>query len=142
MGEFEDKWADFIEEVGPQLVDEMSAQSPVDTGTLAASHGYRQGEDGSLEVFSDDPDGPIAAYVIRGTKPHPIEPVTAQALHFFASDGTEVFTQHVDHPGTAPNPFNQAAWEAQRDDVVKKFGQTVGKGYALALLNPWRNRSI
>ncbi len=141
MGAFEDAWADFIEQVGPQLVEEMTNQSPVRTGTLAASHDYRQGEDGSLEVFSDDPDGPIAAYVIRGTRPHPIEPTGPWPLHFFV-DGEEVFTMHVDHPGTDANPFNQAAWEAQRDDVLQKFAETVGKGYALAYLNPWRGRKL
>ena len=147
MGLFDDAWESFKREVEGQLVDEMSAQSPIGDplndpapGTLAASHSSRDGDGGRLEIVSTDDRGPIAKFVIRGTAAHPIDPVNARFLHFFVG-GDEVFTRHVDHPGTSPNPYNQAAWEAQRADVVGKFAKTVGRGYALAVLNPWR-RSI
>lgn len=42
--------------------------------------------------------------VISGTDPHPIDPVNASVLRFTAG-GTVVFTNHVDHPGTAANNF-------------------------------------
>lgn len=35
-----------------------------------------------------------------GTRPHDIVPVDAEVLRFEASDGEDVFTRHVDHPGT------------------------------------------
>jgi hypothetical protein len=148
VGIFDARWELFKREVEGQLVDEMSAQSPVGDplndpapGTLAASHSSRDGDGGRLEIVSTDARGPIARFVIRGTQAHPIEPVSARALHFFV-DGDEVFTKHVEHPGTSPNPYNRVAWEAQRPDVVHRFAVTVGRGYALSVLNPWRNRKI
>lgn len=145
MSKFDELWAAFEQEVGPQLVDEMAVQSPVgdpttdpESGTLAASHDWTD-ENGELQVVSADPRGPIALYNLRGTQPHEIEPVVANALHFFV-DGNEVYTQHVDHPGTSANPYNQRAWEAQRDAVVQSFKDNVGKGLVLAYLNPYRKR--
>ena len=150
MPTFDELWATFKEEVGPQLVSEMSAQSPVGEppndpapGTLRDSHSYRDGDQERLEIISTDARGPIAKFVIRGTSgPYPIVPVRAEFLHFWGGDGSEVFTKHVMHPGISPNPFNQVAWENQRDDVVQQFKVTVGKGLALAYLNPWRNRKL
>lgn len=37
-----------------------------------------------------------------GSKPHEIEPVNAQALHFTTGGGAEIFAAHVEHPGTQP----------------------------------------
>jgi hypothetical protein len=148
MGIFDAQWDAFKREVEGDLVAEMSAQSPIGDplndpapGTLAASHSSRDGDDGRLEIISTDDRGPIAKFVIRGTAAHPIDPVSAQFLHFFV-EGDEVFARHVEHPGTEPNPYNETAWEAQRADVVHKFATTVGRGVALSFLNPWRNRSI
>ena len=148
MAAWDTAWEAFKAEVGPTLVDEMSAQSPVGDpmndpapGTLADSHSQRDGEGDRLEIISTDERGPIAKYVIRGTRPHPIDPVNASMLHW-VGDAGDVFAGHVDHPGTDPNPFNQRAWEAQRDEVVAKFKVTVGRGVALAFLNPWRNRQL
>lgn len=141
MSAFDDAWAAFEADVGPELADAVSAHAPVVTGTLAGSIDAHD-DAGTLVVGSADPDGPIAAYVTRGTVPHPIDPVNARFLHFFAADGTEVFATHVDHPGTAPNPFHIDAWDEVRDDVVAKFRDRVGADYSLAMLNPWRNRTI
>jgi hypothetical protein len=49
-------------------------------------------------------DVPYAGFVIEGTSPHPIYPVNVRALHW---DG--IFAAHVQHPGTAPNPFPERA---------------------------------
>jgi hypothetical protein len=134
-------WKAFTEEVGPVLAQEMSAQSPVNTGQLANSQSWRDNQ-GTLEVISTDNRGPIAAYVIRGTRPHSIDPVNARMLHWVGPSGENVFAHHVDHPGTLPNKYNVAAWEAQRLYVLRAFGRIVGRGYALSYLNPWRNRVI
>lgn len=138
---FDEKWADFEAEVGPALSAEMSVQAPVDTGQLAANQDWRD-DNGRLEVYTIDNRGPIAVYVIRGTAPHAIDPVRAKMLHWVNRDGAHVFARHVDHPGTLPNPYNVAAWEAQRDYVVGAFARKVALGYALAYLNPWRARVI
>ncbi len=144
---FNEGWQAFEEQVGPLLTDELARQAPVSDspndpapGTLRDSMVWEDQEQ-TLTVGSRDPRGPIAAYVTRGTAPHPIDPVNATFLHFIGSDGTEVFTRHVDHPGTAPNPFHIAAWEAQRDVVLERFRTVVGHD-TLSYLNPWRNRII
>jgi hypothetical protein len=150
MSQFSDAWETFKEQVSDQLVQEMSDQSPISDsiddpapGTLADSHSAQDGDGGRLEIVSTDPRGPIARYVILGTQPHPIDPVVANALHWHdQGTGDDVFAGHVDHPGTQPNAYNEVAWENQRDAVVQQFKTTVGKGVALAYLNPWRNKKI
>jgi hypothetical protein len=148
MSAFDEKWQEFEASAGPLITDEVVEQTPVgdpfldpDSGTLADSMDWDD-RDGTLVIESRDPRGPIAAYVARGTRPHDIYPVYASALHFFARDGAEVFTQHVHHPGTVANPFNITAWENVRDQVQQMFRDTVGGGVTLSYLNPWRNRTL
>lgn len=50
-------------------------------------------------------------WVEFGTKPHGIDPDTAGALSFTV-DGVEVVTQHVEHPGTDPQPYLRPGAEA------------------------------
>ena len=145
MSSFDDAWAEFEQEAGPILSDELSLEAPVGdddmAGTLADSMEWKD-QDGTLTAGSSDPRGPIAAYVTRGTREHDIYPVYANALHFFASSGDEVFTQHVHHPGTVANPFHVTAWENVRPDIQQMFRDTVGAGVTLSYLNPWRNRTL
>jgi hypothetical protein len=147
-------WAEFCDAAGQILTDAISGEAPVAAdrpgqdpgGTLAASFEWHN-TNGRLEVGSRDPRGPIAAYVARGTAPHPIEPVNAPYLLFYVDALREtgepgwVHALHVNHPGTAPNPFHIRGWEAVRDQVFNLFAQTC-PGSALALLNPWRDRAI
>ncbi len=149
MADFDEQWEAFKESVSDILVDAMVEETPVSDsindpmpGTLAASHEDRDGEGGRLEIYSDDPRGPIARYVILGTQAHPIDPLGPWPLHWLDAGGGDVFAWHVDHPGTSPNAFNQRAWENVRDEVVTEFKQTVGTGLALAYLNPWRGKVI
>lgn len=138
---FDDAWQQFEEIAGDALTEEMGLQSPVapvDGGTLAASHAWRDSE-GTLEIYSGDERGPIAQFVIRGTAPHPIDPVYAKMLHWVdLGTGDDVFAHHVDHPGTQPNPYNVRAWEARRDDLVREFARLCGRDRVLAMLNPFR----
>jgi len=138
-------WEVFKETAGPLLVSEIAAQSPVGdgegAGTLRDSHSWQSGDGGRLEIVSKDTRGPIAAYVIRGTRPHPIDPVRASVLHW-TGDGGDVFARHVDHPGTQPNPFNKAAWDARRPEIIALFKATAGRGAVLSLLNPWKNKKL
>lgn len=136
-----DRWNAFEQEVGQVLTEEMSAQAPVVTGQLADSQSWDD-QEGVFRVISTDNRGPIARFVIRGTAPHPIDPVNARMLHWVGPGGVDVFAHHVDHPGTAPNPYNIAAWEAQRGYVLRAFGSIVGIGFALSFLNPWRDKVI
>lgn len=149
MATFEERWGNFEEEVGPLLAGELSRQAPVgdpqydrESGTLAASMVWRDQFD-ALTAGSVDPRGPIARYVARGTRPHPIDAVTGSYLHFFwIRENRWVTTPHVNHPGTQPNPFHIAAWEKVRPQVQQSFKATVGKQVVLSFLNPWRNRTI
>jgi len=135
-GDFDTAWAAFEAEVGPILVDAVSAEAPVDTGQLANETQDWQDDNGELQIISTDDRGPIAKFMMWGTVAHDIVPVNATALHFIGGDGSEVFTQHVSHPGTAPNPYPERAWENVKDEVLARFKQTVGIGLALAYLNP------
>lgn len=55
----------------------------------------------SSKKFKTSIEATILHILEYGSKPHSIEPVDAQTLHFEV-DGTEVFTKHVSHPGTKP----------------------------------------
>jgi hypothetical protein len=139
---FDDGWAQFEAEAGPLLADELAQQSPVVTGQLRDSM-TSEDQSGVLTVGSRDDRGPIARYVTRGTHgPYDIYPVYARALHFIGSDGGDVFTQHVVHPGIAANPFHTVAWETRRDEVINLFRERVGHAVTLSVLNPWKNRVI
>lgn len=48
---------------------------------------------------------PYAFYEHEGTQPHGIDPVRAQVLVFVGRDGSTVFAQHVNHPGTKGSKF-------------------------------------
>lgn len=54
-----------------------------------------------------------AAAVEFGTDPHEITPDDSEVLHF-SVDGQEVFTTHVDHPGTPAQPYLQPALDHTR----------------------------
>ncbi len=77
---------------------------PVVSGQLRDSIRVEQSEaDGNvrLEVF-----GALQGrFLITGTRPHSIDAVNARVL----TDGTTFFGPHVNHPGTSPNDFRDAA---------------------------------
>lgn len=54
---------------------------------------------------------PAALYVLNGTRPHIIRPVTAKALRFTVG-GQVVYAQVVHHPGTKANNFLKEALRA------------------------------
>lgn len=68
-----------------------------------------------------------------GKGPYEIRPKTAQALHFFASDGSEVFAKKVMHPAIPHLPFMQPSLDELRDSmaeavqasIIRSFNQAV-----------------
>src|ERR1019366_5088580 len=143
-------WSAFEAHAGPILASERALQAPVgdsaldpDSGTLQGSMGW-QDQDAVLQIYSSDTRaadyGGLPGLIIRGTSPHSIDPVTASVLHWVGADG-DVFARHVDHPGTAPNPFHLAAWNAQRQTILTLFRDNL-PGAVLTQLNPWRSRTI
>lgn len=142
MSGFEEGWRKFEAEAGPLLAEELSRQSPVDTGALSESMDWEVQQD-ALTVGSRGERAPVARYVTRGTHgPYDIFPVYAKFLHFVGSDGDDVYTQHVVHPGIAANPFHISAWEAQLETVIGLFRERVGHAASLEYLNPWKDRVI
>ena len=80
--------------------EEMRRRAPVRTGKLRRSIEKRVGRL-KAEI---GPTVPYAVFVERGTRPHIITPVRAQALRFEIG-GEVVFAKLVRHPGTKPQPF-------------------------------------
>lgn len=93
------------------------AAVPVDSGALKASGELVERGDGAV-TFRYTAD--YAAAVEGGTEPHPIEPDDADVLAFEVEDGTTVFTTHVDHPGTEPQPFVQPGFEAMARELRRR----------------------
>ena len=86
--------ASTLQEAGFKVEEEAKKTAPVDSGYYRNNIGF----DGKNRVIAN---ADYSADLEYGTKPHVIEPKTAKALHF-KSDGKDVFTKRVNHPGTKP----------------------------------------
>jgi hypothetical protein len=104
-----------------QITEDARAFAPVDEGELKDSiRGRKTNPFGGFVLA----EAPHAAATEFGSNPHPIEPKEARFLHFFV-DGVEVFTLHVDHPGTPAQPFLRPAFQKSQDDfgVFRAMGK-------------------
>lgn len=63
----------------------------------------------------------LADILEHGTRPHLIEPVEKDALHFTIGK-EEIFTKLVHHPGTKPQPHWQDAYENASIKLDKMLG--------------------
>lgn len=99
--------AQTLQEAGFKVEDEAKKTAPVDSGYYRNNIGF----DGKNKVIAN---ASYSADIEYGTKPHVIQPKNANALHF-QSDGQDVFTKKVNHPGTKPNPvMRNAAHKVQK----------------------------
>ena len=99
--------ASTLQEAGFKIEEEAKKSAPVDSGYYRNNIGF----DGRNKVIAN---ASYSADIEYGTKPHVIQPKTASALHF-QSDGEDVFTKKVNHPGTKPNPvMRNAAHKVQK----------------------------
>jgi len=91
-----------LELLAQELNRQMKLEAPVDDGYMRSSIEIprRTGEFEYSIFIGADYWRPVQF----GSKPHVIEAVNAQTLHFYV-DGNEVFCKRVNHPGTAANPF-------------------------------------
>lgn len=134
----------FADTVGPVIRDAMKAAAPVGQpqevtgskplrtrqrpGTLRDSIRYQRGGTGASTEISWFAYTPYAGFVIRGTKAHEIWPKAAKYLSF-GRNGQQVFvgpkgTQaHVNHPGTAPNPFNRRVMDELMDWLQETYAE-------------------
>lgn len=135
LGRF--KWAaaaaEFADAAGPVVRTALKKEAPVASGPNAVRPGRLRdairysrsstaGDSLRLEYTANPPYTP---FVIKGTKPHDIEAVAAQTLHWVGGGGGDVFRRRVHHPGTAPNPFPRRAMEACKSEVADLFKQTM-----------------
>jgi HK97 gp10 family phage protein len=102
-----------IERLAEAAYYEAFFAAPWKTGKLARSivTKIKEGE-AKLQTLA-----PYAKFVVKGTRPHEIRPVSANVLVFKATSGDLVFTKLVRHPGTKPNPFLQRAVEKAREQI-------------------------
>ena len=93
--------------------------TPRKTGKLASTIVKQVGDgEAAIEVLA-----PYAMYVVKGTRPHVIRPVTASVLAFQSASGKMVFTRLVNHPGTKPNPWLKQAAEHARSKAEETFAE-------------------
>lgn len=88
--------------------------APWKTGKLARSIVIDFNEEGEAKIQAL---APYAKFVVKGTRPHKIYPVSSSVLVFKAKSGDLVFTKLVRHPGTKPNPFLQRAVDKAREQI-------------------------
>lgn len=98
---------------GEKLLAEAVRRCPVGK-TQNLRKGLQVHLDGVKAVLTSDQ--PYAEFVVRGTRPHVIEPTKARVLAFESGGGygggDMVFAMRVNHPGTKPNNFALDALEA------------------------------
>jgi len=97
------------------ILAEMEAKTPVKTGTLRKSLGIKVSSN-KVTIGPNLTQAPYAGYVEFGTKPHTILPKRGTYL-VFTIGGKKIFTKKVNHPGSAPHPYIQPAFEAWVDSL-------------------------
>lgn len=106
------------------LLNELRSEAPVRTGHFRDSiHSVQHGSQGRIVLEYRAMD-PLDRFIIEGTKPHEIVPVSGKALAFVGANGETVFAKRVSHPGTAPNDFPARAWESARGGVFDVLART------------------
>ncbi|MDH7506197.1 MAG: hypothetical protein QHH15_00215 [Candidatus Thermoplasmatota archaeon] len=94
------------------------AFAPYRTGQLSESHEIEiSGLEGVMYPTAD-----YAAYVILGTRPHTIVPVSASVLAWYW--GEWYFAKRVEHPGTQPNDYIEPIFQDSMysvDNIVNEY---------------------
>jgi len=111
-----------------QLAQEVRHAVEVGANAARTNHRWqpRRGEDGTLGTIGHEADGPAGEWwagenAVRlndGTSPHDIYPFKASALRFEVG-GDVVFAALVHHPGTAPDPFLDKAYELTKTTLER-----------------------
>lgn len=120
MEEIEEKLGPLRQKLIAKLADIAYAAAffgaPWKSGYLAQSIVKEVGiNEATIEALA-----PYAGFVEKGTAPHEIRPMRAQALRFEVA-GQVVFAKLVRHPGTKPNPFMQRAADETVSQVPRVF---------------------
>jgi hypothetical protein len=65
----------------------------------------------------------LPTYLELGTRPHGIDPVNAQFLHFALGGVIEVFAKHVEHPGTRAYHFLEDTLVEFKSEILDTMQQ-------------------
>lgn len=97
-----------VHEVAEDIADDMRRFVPVDTGALRAGISVEHGANGDPVIWSRrvGSESGVPVFVEFGTRPHVIEPDTAEAL---AWPGGDHPVTRVNHPGTRAQPYMRPA---------------------------------
>jgi hypothetical protein len=125
-------FVELLQARGPDLADQeadvlraYAPVAPVNGGKLRDSITGRAEDTQPLTVFLESDDEPVVTYVLEGTEPHEIVAHQQGALAF-EWHGAQVFYKRVQHPGTDPNHFDEAAApeiEQVADQVVEDVAE-------------------
>jgi len=74
--------------------------------------------------------GPLKYLVVKGTVAHDISPKAQAVLRFADSSGSPAFSRGTHHPGTAPNPFVDRAFNVLTREEAIAAAKTVLRGGA------------
>ena len=124
---------------GDVLLRALKEEAPKRTGEMADSLNYKIVGSAAVGYTASFYGNKVATFVIGGTRPHPIDAAPGHVLHFFLEGGEEIFTPHVDHPGTRANDFRKPAWSKAKPEVqaiLRAAGSAVMRGEALRALGP------
>jgi hypothetical protein len=135
---FKERMAIFSDTVRPVLLAELARQSPKGkgqgSGRLSRSFRYeRRIRATGLQVTIFN-TAPYYGYVVRGTKPHIIEPGGNYPLRFFWQKAGGVVSSwgwhgaqygYVEHPGTKAQPIAKKAWRRVRPVVLEEFKKQI-----------------
>ena len=102
-----------------KIVNRAKETCPVGDGPTSGNmrnsiEGVVSGDPVKGEIFVRDPK---YIYVAGGTQPHEEWAYNAPDMVFLNKRGITVFTKHVNHPGTRPNPFLMQAVRLIMGDV-------------------------
>lgn len=96
----------FLTQISKSTLDLLRANTPKDSGILSNSWYEISRTNNTVIIGVKDDQTKKLKYIIFGTRPHPIYPVRAKALHWIDPDtGRDIFASKVNHPGTQPNNF-------------------------------------
>ena len=86
----------------------LQSEAPVKTGALKKQiHGRLYRNPIRIDLYSP---ATYTKYVLKGTRPHIIQPKRAGGMLRFEVGGRIVFARQVSHPGTKPNRFDARAF--------------------------------